>query len=58
VDTGVDTLFDFPLHYAMRDVFAKGQPMTKLAQTLAADTNYVDAATSSLFSACTIPHGS
>jgi len=43
VDTGVDTLFDFPLYFAMRDVFAKGQPMTKLAQTLAADTNYVDA---------------
>ncbi len=43
VDTGVDTLFDFPLFFALRDVFAKGQPMTRLAQTLAADTNYVDA---------------
>ncbi len=43
VDSGIDTLFDFPLHYAMRDVFAKRQPMTKLAQILAADTNYVDA---------------
>jgi glycosidase len=43
VDTGVDTLFDFPLYYAIREVFAKRQPMTKLAQTLAADTNYVDA---------------
>ena len=43
VDSGIETLFDFPLHYAMRDVFAKGQSMTKLAQTLAADTNYVDA---------------
>lgn len=43
VDTGVDTLFDFPLYYAIRDVFAKRQPMTRLAQTLAADTNYVDA---------------
>jgi len=45
VDTGVDTLFDFPLYYALRDVFAKGQPMTKLSQSLAADTNYVDART-------------
>jgi glycosidase len=43
VDSGVHTLFDFPLHYALRDVFAKRQPMSKLAQSLAADTNYVDA---------------
>jgi glycosidase len=42
VDSGIDTLFDFPMHYALRDVFAKGQPMTRLAETLAADTNYVD----------------
>jgi glycosidase len=42
VDSGIDTLFDFPLHYALRDVFAKGQPMTRLSQTLAADTHYVD----------------
>jgi neopullulanase len=41
IDTGVDTLFDFPLCYAIRDVFAKKQPMTRLAETLAADTNYV-----------------
>ena len=43
VDSGIETLFDFPLHYAMRDVFAKRQPMTKLAASLATDTNYVDA---------------
>lgn len=43
VDTGVDTLFDFPLFYAIRDVFAKGQPMTRLTDTLAADAKYVDA---------------
>jgi glycosidase len=43
VDSGIDTLFDFPLHYALRDVFAKGRPMTRLAETLAADTNYVNA---------------
>jgi neopullulanase len=42
VDTGVDTLFDFPLCYAIRDVFAKHQPMTRISETLAADTNYVN----------------
>jgi glycosidase len=42
VDTGVDTLFDFPLCYAIRDVFAKGQPMSRLSDTLAADANYVN----------------
>ena len=44
VDTGVDTLFDFPLFYAIRDVFAKRQPVTRLTETLAADTNYVNPA--------------
>jgi len=43
VDSGIETLFDFPLYYALRDVFAKRQPMSKIAQSLAADTNYVDA---------------
>jgi glycosidase len=43
VDSGVDTLFDFPLHYAMREVFANRAPMTRLTETLAADTNYVAA---------------
>ncbi|MCU0772100.1 MAG: alpha-amylase family glycosyl hydrolase [Verrucomicrobia bacterium] len=42
VDSGVDTLFDFPMYFAIRDVFVKGQPMTRLSQTLAADTNYVN----------------
>lgn len=42
VDTGVDTLFDFPLCYAIRDVFAKHQPTTRLADTLAADKCYVN----------------
>ena len=42
VDTGVDTLFDFPLCYAIRDVFAKHQPTTRLADTLAADKYYVN----------------
>jgi glycosidase len=42
VDSGVDTLFDFPLCYAIRDVFAKRQPMSRLTETLASDTNYVN----------------
>ncbi len=42
IDSGVDTLFDFPLCYAIRDVFAKHQPVNRLSDTLAADTNYVN----------------
>ena len=42
VDSGVDTLFDFPLCYAIREVFGKGQPMTRLDAVLDADTNYVN----------------
>jgi glycosidase len=42
IDTGVDTLFDFPMYYAIRDVFAKGGPMTRLSETLVGDTNYVN----------------
>jgi len=42
VDTGVPALFDFPLYYAIRDVFAHGGPMSRLGGVLAADTNYVD----------------
>jgi glycosidase len=45
VDSGVDTLFDFPLYFTIRDVFARSQSMARLAQTLAADTNYVNART-------------
>lgn len=41
VDSGVETLFDFPLYYAIRDVFAKRGPMTQLSRIFAADTNYV-----------------
>ena len=45
VDSGVDTLFDFPLYFVLRDVFANGQAMTNLDRVLAADTNYVNART-------------
>jgi glycosidase len=42
IDSGVDTLFDFPLFYAVRDVFAREQSMTRLTDLLEADTHYVD----------------
>jgi glycosidase len=44
VDSGVEALFDFPLHNAIRDVFIQGRSMTRLSETLAADTNYVNPA--------------
>jgi neopullulanase len=40
IDTGIDTLYDFALHYAIRDAFAKGEPVRKLAQVLAHDHLY------------------
>ena len=43
IDSGIDTLFDFPLHYAVRKVFTGGGPPRELAQTLAHDFLYRDA---------------
>ncbi|HYE15814.1 MAG TPA: alpha-amylase family glycosyl hydrolase, partial [Pyrinomonadaceae bacterium] len=40
IDTGIDTLYDFALFYAVRDSFAKGQSVRKLAQVLAHDWLY------------------
>jgi neopullulanase len=40
IDTGIDTLYDFALFYAVRDAFAKGQSVRKLAQVLAHDHLY------------------
>jgi glycosidase len=40
VDTGLTTPFDFPTYFALRDVFAKGAPMSRLADTLAEDSLY------------------
>lgn len=42
VDSGIETLFDFPLYYAILDVFAKRAPMTQLSRVFSADTNYVN----------------
>ena len=39
-DTRLYTPFDFPTYFAIRDVFAKGAPMNKLADVLAADALY------------------
>jgi glycosidase len=37
VDTNLTTPFDFPTYFALRNVFAKGEPMTKLAEVLTSD---------------------
>lgn len=37
VDTGLYTPFDFPTYFALRDVFLKDAPMTKLADVLRLD---------------------
>lgn len=42
VDSGIDTLFDFPLHYAIRNVFRGAAKMTDLSRALAHDPLYVD----------------
>jgi len=42
VRTGVDYLFDFPLHFTIRNVFAQGQSIRQLAQMLARDQLYRD----------------
>jgi len=41
VDSGLDTLFDFPLYYPIRSAFAQGQSIRPLAQMLARDRLYL-----------------
>lgn len=43
VDSGIDTLFDFPLFYPVRGVFAEGRPIRLLAEQLAKDHLWQDA---------------
>ena len=43
VDTGVDSVFDFPTYQAIRDVFAHGKDMDTLAKILAQDRLYPNA---------------
>jgi glycosidase len=40
IDTGLDTPFDFPVFFALRDVLVHGKPMTKLAEVLRQDALY------------------
>lgn len=39
---GFTHMFDFPLHFALVDVFCKGQPMSRLSSTLSQDSLYPD----------------
>jgi glycosidase len=40
IDTGLDTPFDFPVYFALRDTLAHGKPMTDLDQILRQDALY------------------
>jgi glycosidase len=40
IDTGIDTLFDFPLFFPLRRAFAEGKPVRELAMALAHDHLY------------------
>ncbi len=40
--SGLSSMFDFPLHYAMLDVYCQGRPPGRLAATLSADREYDD----------------
>jgi neopullulanase len=40
IDTGLDTPFDFPLLFALRDVLTQDKPMTELANVLREDSLY------------------
>lgn len=42
VDDKVDLLFDFPLYYAIRGAFARGEPVRQVAQMLSRDHIYRD----------------
>jgi neopullulanase len=40
IDTGLDTPFDFPVYFALRDVLASDKPMTELSAVLRQDALY------------------
>ncbi|MFY9853047.1 MAG: alpha-amylase family glycosyl hydrolase, partial [Terracidiphilus sp.] len=40
IDTGLDTPFDFPVYFTLRDVLVHGKPMTDLARVLRQDSLY------------------
>jgi glycosidase len=43
IDSKIDTVFDFALYFAIRDVFASDQPVSRVANMLAQDRFYPDA---------------
>jgi neopullulanase len=43
IDSGIDTEFDFPMFYAIRDVFIRNQSMRRLGDVLAHDHLYTNA---------------
>jgi glycosidase len=43
IDSGVDTLFDFPLYFKIREAFARGGSLREVAMVLARDHLYRDA---------------
>jgi glycosidase len=45
IDSGVDTLFDFPLFFKIRDAFAKGGSLREVAMATARDHLYRDPST-------------
>ena len=42
IDSGIDTLFDFPLFFALRRAFVEGKPLREVAMMLARDRLYVN----------------
>jgi glycosidase len=42
IDTGFESLFDFPLYYPVRRAFAEGKPLRELAMAVARDHLYRD----------------
>jgi len=40
IDTGIDTLFDYPLFFAIRDAFGQGKPVREISQVFAHDWLY------------------
>lgn len=42
IDSGVDSVFDFPNYFGMRDVFAAGKQMDNLAKIMAKDRLYAN----------------
>ena len=40
IDTGLSTVFDFPMNYALRDVVIRGEPMQKIIDVLQHDELY------------------